>query len=84
MSLPNKNKINEELTKSDISKEVKAYISSQEFKDKIERIVKDRLKDNKELEHQTVEITKNVLTQLFKTLWIRRNTWINNLTNKKN
>ena len=84
MSLPDKNKINEDLTKSDVSKEVKAYISSQEFKSKIEKIVKDRIKDDKELEDKVVEISKNVLTQLYKTLWLRRNTWINNLTNKKN
>lgn len=84
MSLPNKNKINEDLTKADVSKEVKAYISSDEFKAKIEKIVKDRLKGDKELEGKMVEISKNVLTQLYKTLWLRRNTWINNLTNKKN
>lgn len=84
MSLPNKNRINEDLTKSDVSKEVKAYISSQEFKSKIEKIVKDRIKDDKALEDKVVEISKNVLTQLYKTLWLRRNTWINNLTNKSN
>jgi hypothetical protein len=75
-------KINEEISKKDIDQGVKTYINSAEFKTKIEKIVKDRLKNDKELEDQTVEITKNVLTQLFKTLWNRRNTWLNGLSNK--
>ncbi len=84
MSQSNKHIIKEDLAKSDISKELKGYISSDEFKTKIEKIVKDKLKNNKELEDQMLEISKNVLTQLYKTLWLRRNTWINNLSNKKN
>lgn len=75
-------KINEAVTKSDISKEIKIYIDSDTFKNKIEKIVKDRLKNDKELEGKVVEITKNVLTQLYKTLWIKRNAWRDNLTNK--
>ena len=74
--------IKEELKKSDISKEVKIYMDSNEFKNKIEKIVKDRLKNDKELEDKVVEITSNVLTQLYKTLWIKRATWKNNLSNK--
>jgi hypothetical protein len=55
-----------------------------EFKNKVEKIVKDRIKNEKELEDKVVEITKNVLTQLYKTLWVKRNTWVNNLSNKNN
>ena len=79
-----KTKIQENITKSDVSKEIKVYMDSNAFKSKVEKIVKDRLKNEKELEDKTVEITKNVLTQLFKTLWIKRATWKNNLTNKNN
>jgi hypothetical protein len=79
-----KNKINEELTKTDINKQIKVYMDSNEFKTKIEKIVKDRIKNEKELEDKIVDITKNVLTQLYKTLWIKRTTWINNITNKNN
>lgn len=78
----NNNKINEEASKPDISKEVKVYMNTDEFKAKIEKIVKDRLKNNKELEDKVVEITRNVLTQLYKTLWVKRGVWRNNLTNK--
>lgn len=76
--------VNEEMTKSDIDKAIKVYLSKDEFKSKVEKIVKDRLKDEKELEDKVVEITKNVLSQLFKTLWVKRGTWSGNLSNKNN
>jgi hypothetical protein len=79
-----KNNINEEITKSDISKEIKIYLDTKDFKTKIEKIVKDKLKDNKELDDKVVEITKNVLTQLYKTLWTKRGFWKNNLSNNSN
>jgi hypothetical protein len=79
-----KKQIKETLSKSDVSKEIKVYMDSKDFKTKIEKIVKDRIKDEKELENKVVDITKNVLTQLYKTLWTKRATWVNNLTNKNN
>jgi tryptophanyl-tRNA synthetase len=78
------NKLNEDLSKSDVKKEIKIYLDTKEFSAKVEKIVKDRIKNEKELEDKVVEITKNVLTQLYKTLWIKRATWSNNLTNKNN
>ena len=77
-----KHKLTEELTKADVSKELKVYMDSNEFKAKVEKIVKDRIKNDKALEDKVVEITKNVLTQLYKTLWTKRGVWVNNLTNK--
>jgi len=74
--------IRENLTKSDVSKEIKIYMDTNDFKTKIEKIVKDRLKNEKEIEDKVLEITRNVLSQLFKTLWTKRATWQNNLTNK--
>jgi len=79
-----KKAIKEELNKSDVSKEIKIYMDSNEFNKKIEKIVKDRLKNEKELEDKIVDITSNVLTQLYKTLWIKRAVWKNNLSNKSN
>lgn len=76
--------LREEMSKTDVNKEVKNFIGTEEFKQKIEKIVKDRIKNEKELEDKVVEITKNVITQLFKTLWTKRNFWNNNLTNKSN
>lgn len=77
-------KINEDLTKGDVEKIVKTYLTSAEFKSKIEKIVKDRIKDDSALENKVVEISKNVITQLYKTLWVKRGFWINNLGNKNN
>jgi hypothetical protein len=78
----NTKKINENITKSDVSKEIKVYMDTNTFKNKIEKIIKDKLKDDKELEDKVVEITKNVLTQLYKTLWVKRGMWRNSLSNK--
>lgn len=78
----NSKKINENLTKSDVSKEIKVYMDTNTFKNKIEKIVKDKIKNDKELEDKVVEITKNVLTQLYKTLWVRRGMWRDTLSNK--
>jgi hypothetical protein len=78
----NSKKINENLTKTDVSKEIKLYMDTKTFKDKVEKIVKDKLKNDKELEDKVVEITKNVLTQLYKTLWVRRGMWRDTLSNK--
>lgn len=79
-----KKPVQENLTKSDVNKEIKIYMDSKTFNDKVSKIVKDRLKDEKELEDKVVEITKNVITQLYKTLWTKRATWMNNLSNKNN
>ena len=78
----NSKQISENLTKTDVSKEIKLYMDTKTFKDKVEKIVKDKLKNDKELEDKVVEITKNVLTQLYKTLWVRRGMWRDTLSNK--
>jgi hypothetical protein len=72
------------ITKSELKKEMKIFLSTSDFENKVSKIVKNKLKDDKELEDKVVEITKNVLTQLFKTLWVKRATWSNNLINKGN
>ena len=79
-----KKKINEDLTKTEVNKQISVYMDSSEFKNKVGKIVKDRIKNEKELEDKIVDITKNVLTQLYKTLWTKRATWVNNITNKNN
>ena len=82
MEASERKRLVEDLTKADISKEMKIYLDSSEFKDKIEKIVKDRIKNDKALEDKVVDITRNVLTQLYKTLWVKRGVWRNNLSNK--
>jgi arginyl-tRNA synthetase len=77
-------KLNEDLTKSDVDKQIKVFMSSEEFKRKVEKIVQARLAatNNKELEDKIVEVTRNVITQLFKTLWVKHGVWTSSLTNK--
>jgi hypothetical protein len=77
------NNLNEELTKSDVKKQISNYMDSVEFRGKVERIVRDRIKNEKELEKKVVDITKNVITQLYKTLWTRRGMWQSQLKNQK-
>jgi len=70
------------LTKSDVKDEVKSQMDSNSIKKKIEDIVKNKIKDDKDLEDKVVEISKNVLTQLFKALWVKRASWRENISNK--
>jgi len=79
-----KKNIKENISKSELSKELSLFLGKDEFKSKVEKIVKDRLKNDKELEDKVVEITKNVLTQLYKALWTKKSFWRDNLSNKEN
>lgn len=78
-----KQKLDEEVTKSDIKKEIKNFMDSAEFQSKVTKIVKDRIKNEKGLEDKVVDITKNVITQLYKTLWVKRGFWQSQLKNSK-
>lgn len=74
----------EELTKTDVKAEIIKYLDSSEFKAKITSIVADRIKNEKGIEDKVVDITKNVITQLYKTLWTKRSMWQGQLKNKAN
>lgn len=76
-----KHRLREELTKDDVKKEVDKAMSSNALQDKVAKIVADKIKDNKELEGKVVDITKNVLTQLYKALWTKRSFWQSGLKN---
>jgi len=75
-------KLDEELTKSDVKKEISTFLDSSEFQSKVAKIVADRIKNEKGLEDKVVDITKNVITQLYKTLWTKRGFWTTQLKNK--
>ena len=79
-----KDKLNEELTKADVKKEISNFMSSSEFESKVAQIVKDKIKNEKGLEDKVIDITKNVITQLYKTLWTKRSMWQGQLKNKAN
>ena len=80
--------LNEELTRIDksdikklIQKEIETSLKSKNFKDKVSDAVTKDVKKNPELEKMVVEITRNVITQLYKVLWMRRTFWRNSLKN---
>ena len=65
--------------KEEIDKQVATFIDKKEMEKKIEKIVLRKIKDNKELEDKVTEITKDVLASLFKTLWVKKGTWLNGI-----
>jgi hypothetical protein len=80
-----KTRLNETFSKEqkdEIKSEVKKALNSTDLKDVISTLVAKEIKGNKELEKDVVNITKNVLTQLYKTLWVKRGFWQSMLKNK--
>jgi hypothetical protein len=94
VEMDEKSNISEALTPSDksdikvmIKKEIKDFLDitrGSQFETKVKDIVKDSLKTNKDFENKVVEITRNVLVQLYKQLWTRRSFWVNDLRNSPN
>ena len=74
--------IKEEVTKSEVKDEIKNTINSKKMEDIIIKVIEKKLKNNRELENDMVDIAKNVVTQLFKTLWVKRSFWRDTLKNK--
>lgn len=95
IDLVNGNMVNEELTNTDkkdiqsmVKKEIKDFLEinrSSQFETRVKNIVKDTFKDvvkkDKDLEDKVLEISRNVLVQLYKQLWTRRAFWANDLKN---
>jgi hypothetical protein len=77
-----KQRLHEALDKADIKDEVINVLGTAELQKKIEKMVSDKIKGDKALEDKVVEISRNVLTQLFKALWTKRSFWKSGLSNK--
>lgn len=87
-------KMNESISPSDqsdikilVKKEIKDFLDinrSSDLERKIGDIVKRKFKDDKDIEKYIVNVTKNVLIQLYKTLWTRRSFWSSELRNQPN
>lgn len=67
--------LNEELTEKDLDKKLKEFLNSKAMTAKIKDVVDDNTRSDKELESFVVDITKDVLTQLYKTFWTKRSFW---------
>jgi hypothetical protein len=73
--------------KSMVKKEIKDFLDlnrSGDMEKKVEDIIKKKFKNDKDIEKYIVDITKNVLVQLYKSLWTKRNFWSSDLKNSSN
>jgi hypothetical protein len=57
---------------------------SENFETSVRKMVADYVKNDKDLEKYVVDITKNVLVQLYKTMWTKKGFWVNDLKNAAN
>ncbi len=80
-----KKRINEELTKTDV-REIERLVKSgvkDELEKRVEKVVRDTLK-GKANEKIVIQIVKNAMSSLYKTLWMRRATWLSGIENQEN
>lgn len=71
--------IKEELTKTDLKDVIDKKLNSKELEQIVTKIITKHLEKDKDLEKRIKEITKDVLVQFHKTLWVKRNMIMNNL-----
>lgn len=64
-------------------KEIKDTLDDSKFKNKIKNLMDDEHK-SKDFERKLVEISKNVLVQLFKQMYNKRSFWASGLSNDPN
>lgn len=69
---------NKELTKTEIKDIIKSELEKQ-----VEKLVKKELK-GKVSERLIIQVVKNAMSSLYKTLWIRRATWLSGVENMEN
>jgi len=54
-----------------------------ELEKKVEKMVREELK-GKANERLIIQIVKNAMSSLYRTLWMRRATWLSGIENKEN
>lgn len=74
--------IKEELSKTDINNMIDKKLDSAKVEALIKSVLDKHLKNNQNLEKEVMTITKNALTQLYKTLWTKRSFWQSGIKNK--
>lgn len=70
--------------KSMVKKEIKDFLDlnrSGDLEKKVKDIIIKNFKNDKGTEKYLVDLVKNVLVQLYKSLWTKRNFWTNDLKN---
>jgi predicted Zn-ribbon and HTH transcriptional regulator len=51
--------------------------------EKLKKVLLKQLKNDKDIEEYLMDMNRNTLVQLFKTLWVKRGTWKNDIRNQK-
>jgi hypothetical protein len=73
--------------KSMVKKEIKDFLDinrSSDLDKKVEDIIKKKFKNDKDIEKYIVDVTRNVLIQLYKTMYTRKGFWTADLKNSPN
>jgi len=74
--------IKEELTKNDVKDIVDQKLKTKDVETMIKNIITKHLEKDKDLESKIVDITKSVLTQFHKALWVKRQMWLSHIKSK--
>ena len=72
---------NKKLARDEFDKLVKKHLSSTDLEKKVQELVVKNLKKDKPTKKEVASITKDVLINLYKVLWQRKNFWSNNIEN---
>ena len=70
-----------------VKKEIKDFLDinrSGDLERKVADIIKNKLKNDKDIEKYLVDITRNVLIQMYKNLYTRKSFWAGDLRNSAN
>lgn len=73
--------------KSMVKKEIKDFLDinrSSDLDKKVGDIIKKKFKNDKDIEKYVVDVTRNVLIQLYKTMYTRKGFWASDLKNSPN
>jgi len=79
--------ISKDDVKNIVKREIKEFLNMTKTGDlevKIQKMVKEAINSDKDLEKHMVEISRNVLIQMYKNLWMKRGFWSNDLKNSSN
>jgi hypothetical protein len=78
-------RLREALSKSDeseITRIIKSTVKD-ELEKRVEAAVREALKD-KANEKLILQVVRNAMSNMYKTLWMRRSTWLSGIENKEN
>lgn len=76
--------MDDNLTDKQLEAALEKMLKSDKLTKQIKKVVDEETKSDREMEKMIVDITKNVLVQLYKTMWTKKSFWTSSLKNKSN